>query len=82
MDAQVELMKMLISHHFDSLKGFSRSVEEWIIDNIVQPLDNREMLSLPDAIRTLDNNFYFYQSSPAFQRNWEWYCNLPISNAC
>lgn len=72
-DEQVKIIAPLIREHFSSLAGFSRTVEEWIIDNIVQPLDNREMLSLPDAINTLSDEFSFYSSSPRFSSDWKWY---------
>jgi 2-polyprenyl-3-methyl-5-hydroxy-6-metoxy-1,4-benzoquinol methylase len=77
-DEQVSVMTPLLSHHFETLQGFSRSVEDWIVDNIVQPLHKREMLSLPDAIKILSDEFRFYCSSPQFFSNWGWYKSAKI----
>lgn len=79
-EEQVSVMTPLLSHHFETLRGFSRSVEDWIVDNIVQTLHKRKILSLPDAIKILSDEFHFYCSSPQFFSNWEWYKNANVEN--
>lgn len=54
----------------------SRPVEDWILDNIVQPLQDRKLLSIPEAINCLDNGFDFYGSSPRFYTDWRWYKDI------
>ncbi|MBK9350980.1 MAG: hypothetical protein IPN05_12725 [Sulfuritalea sp.] len=59
--------------HLKNLRGMSRSVEDWIMDNIVHPLKNRRLMSVPDVIETIGDQFDVYGSSPQFLTDWRWY---------
>jgi hypothetical protein len=44
----------------------TRSSEDWVLDNIFQPFIGRDLLTTPDTILTLENNFVYYSASPSF----------------
>lgn len=62
-----------IEPHLQYLRGMSRPVEDWILDNIVQPLRDRRLLSIPEVIACLNGEFDVYGSSPRFLTDWRWY---------
>ncbi len=58
-----------------TLSGMSRPLEDYIYDNIVQPLPGR-MFSIADALAALDDDFDFYGSSPAIVTDLRWFKRL------
>jgi hypothetical protein len=69
-----------IKPHLQNLRGMSRSVEDWILDSIVQPLQDRRMFSTPDVINCLKNRFDVYSASPRFLTDWRWYKDIVGEN--
>jgi hypothetical protein len=51
----------------------SRPIDDWILDVIIQPLHKSKLLSIPDAINVLQNEYDIYGSSPKFITDWRWY---------
>jgi len=70
---QILQIEPYLSKHLSNLKGMSRPVEDWLLDNIVQPLQNRQLMSLPEAVSTLGNDFEVYGTCPKFLTDWRWY---------
>ncbi len=70
---QVRELTPYIESHLHYLRGMSRPVEDWILDNIVQPLRDRRLLSIPEVIACLNGEFDVYGSSPRFLTDWRWY---------
>ena len=70
---KVDAIRPLLEGHLQNLKGMSRPVDDWIIDSIIQPLHERKLFSIPDAIEALQNNYDVYGSSPGFMTDWRWY---------
>jgi len=71
-----EQARVLTPHfqpHLSSLRGMSRPVEDWILDSIVQPMRDRRLLSIPEVITCLSDQFDVYGSSPRFLTDWRWY---------
>jgi 2-polyprenyl-3-methyl-5-hydroxy-6-metoxy-1,4-benzoquinol methylase len=60
-----------------SLAGMSRPIEDWIIDQILQPFIGR-CLSIGDSIAALDKDFEVYCTSPNFLIDWSWYKEVPV----
>jgi SAM-dependent methyltransferase len=59
--------------HLATIAGMSRSVEDWVDDNIVHPLTG-PFYSIADAIGDLaPDGFSIYGSSPHFLTDWRWY---------
>lgn len=72
-DEMVKKLLPLFSPHLNTLQGMSRSHEDWIIDNIINPAGIGETLSIAEAICELYDKFDIYGSSPHFFRDWRWY---------
>ncbi|MGA2392413.1 MAG: methyltransferase domain-containing protein [Candidatus Lustribacter sp.] len=73
-----ERVRQLVPHfapHVALLGGMSRPLEDYLYDNIVQPLVGK-MFSIPDAIDALDGEFDFYGSSPSFVTELRWFKTL------
>lgn len=70
---QVALLRPLLGPHLATLKGMSRSVDDWLLDNIVQPVVPTGLLTIPQAIAALAPTFDAYGSSPSFVTDLRWY---------
>ncbi|NJL56777.1 class I SAM-dependent methyltransferase [bacterium] len=66
-------LRPLLSSHLGNLRGMSRSVDDWILDNIIQPMQGRKLLSIPQVISVLQEEYDLYASSPKFITDWRWY---------
>jgi SAM-dependent methyltransferase len=79
----VGLLTEVFKPHLASLKGMSRSVEDWVWDNLLNPATasaaGTNEFSIEKCFDVFGDNFYFYGSNPSFMDNWTWYKNLPIS---
>jgi|SaaInlStandDraft_4_1057021.scaffolds.fasta_scaffold12531_2 SAM-dependent methyltransferase len=70
---KVNVIRPLHRKHLQHLKGMSRPIDDWILDVIIQPLHKSKLLSIPDAINVLQNEYDIYGSSPKFITDWRWY---------
>lgn len=73
-------LNLLISKlepHFKTLKGMARQPREWILDNLVQPLDGGRLFSIPNALEGLASEYLVSGLSPMFLRDWRWYKENP-----
>ena len=66
--------------HLQHLRGMSRPVEDWILDSIVQPMQDRRLLSIPQVIACLNDKYDVYGSSPRFLTDWRWYKEIVGDN--
>jgi ubiquinone/menaquinone biosynthesis C-methylase UbiE len=62
--------------HLVTLKNMSRFSDDWIIDNMIQPMHDRRLLSIPQVVSVLSDEFDVYASSPKFITDWRWYKNI------
>jgi len=76
MDNKLESLMPVFSSHLATLEGMNRCHEDWIIDNLINPAVNNSLLSIPEAISAISNDFEFYSSSPHFVTDWRWYRNI------
>lgn len=73
-----ERVQQLMPHfapHVSTLGGMSRPLDDYLFDNIVQPLPGK-MFSFADALDALDDDFDFYGSSPSFVTELRWFKTL------
>lgn len=70
---QLKILRPVYKQHIESLTGVSRSVDDWLLDNIVQPFDVQQLLTVPQAISVLGDRFEIFGSSPRFVTDWRWY---------
>ena len=85
-DAQQQAVRILLpafQSHLNALKGMSRSAEDWIWDNLLNPaaanLAGSHEFSIEKCLNFFGDEFFFYGSSPVFMSNWSWYKNLPLN---
>lgn len=73
LQSSLEMLRPYLDSHLVNLKGMSRPIDDWIIDNILHPLELTKLLTIPEVLKTLCNNFDFYGSSPQFVTDYRWY---------
>ena len=73
LEEQLQNLTPIFEPHLKKLKGMSRPVEDWILDSIIQPLEEVELLSIPEVIQCLSSDFDVLGSSPKFITDWRWY---------
>jgi SAM-dependent methyltransferase len=70
---QVERLVPVFATHTATLEGMTRPVEDWVLDNIIQPYVGN-MFSVVEAIEALGGDgFEVYNASPRFFTVWRWY---------
>ncbi len=83
LEKQVDLLEECFSSHLQSLKGRSRPIRDWILDNLLNPAADsasaHNAFSLLQALNILGKHYYFYHSSPNIFHDARWYKNLPAS---
>jgi len=79
-DQLVNRLSDIYKSHGESLPGMQRSIKDWVLDNLIQPLSDQKLLSIPDAIRTLQLDFDFFGSSPNFSEDWRWFKSIDPTN--
>ena len=72
---RIRILKPVFDSHLETLGGMSRSHEDWIIDNMIQPFYG-PLWSVSDAVQTLSSDFEVYYSSPHFITDWRWYKDI------
>jgi SAM-dependent methyltransferase len=69
----VRVLLPILSPHLSSLAGMSRPHDDWIIDNLINPASIGPLLSIPDAVSALADEFDIFGASPHFLTDWRWY---------
>jgi SAM-dependent methyltransferase len=77
---QANQLTPYLQPHLQHLHGMSRPVEDWILDSIVQPLQDRRLLSIPQVISCLNDAYDVFGSSPRFLTDWRWYKEIVGDN--
>ncbi len=70
---QVAILRPVFAPHLATLKGMTRSVDDWIIDNLLNPASIGPTFSIPEACKALDGRFEVLGCSPRFLLDWRWY---------
>lgn len=70
---QLDILRPVIGPHLDQLTARSRPLDDWILDNIVQPLGDRAFLGSDAAMNALSEDFDFYGACPDFVTDLRWY---------
>ena len=72
---RLKVLRPVFAPHLATLAGMSRSVDDWIYDNILIPYGGR-LFSIADAVTALDEKFDAYGVSPSFFTDWRWYKDI------
>jgi SAM-dependent methyltransferase len=78
---KVNALIPVFTPHLATLKGMTRSVEDWILDNILNPASIGPTFSIPDALTHLEGRFEVLGCSPRFLMDWRWYKEAESGNA-
>lgn len=70
---QLAVLRPVLAPHLAALPGMSRSLDDWLLDNIVQPFGHAELLTIPQAVEGLAGDFDLYGASPHFLTDYRWY---------
>ncbi len=62
--------------HLQTIPGMTRTVQDWVHDNVMNPAYLGIMLSIPMAIAELGSQFDVLGSSPKFSTDWRWFKQL------
>jgi SAM-dependent methyltransferase len=69
---RLERLRPVFAPRLATLPGMTRSVDDWILDNITHPLPGR-LFSIDDAVRACPHLFDVLGSSPRMTVDWRWY---------
>lgn len=69
---QLKTIRPIFASHAEHLSGMSRSLDDWLIDTIIQPW-YYPLFPMDDAIEALDGEFEVLGTSPQFLTDWRWY---------
>jgi len=72
---RVAVLRPEIAPHLATLVGMSRPIDDYLLDNIVQPMIG-PLFSLVEAVPALAAEFDVYGCSPSFVVDWRWYKTL------
>jgi hypothetical protein len=72
---QVAALAEFFGDHLEHLKNVTRSVEDWVMDNVLQTYVWRgsPLFSIPEAIEVLGGSYFVHGTSPGFLQDWSWY---------
>ena len=73
--SKIERLRPFYLKHLSTLEGMSRSCDDWIYDNILQPIPG-DFFSIKDAVKSINDSFDVYSSSPNFITDWRWYKDI------
>ncbi len=77
---QVAVLRPFFAPHLATIKGMTRSVDDWIIDNLLNPASIGPTFSIPEACAQLDGRFDVLGCSPRFLTDWRWYKDSKSGN--
>ena len=76
-ETQVNIATEFFKGQLQHIKGMSRSPEEWVIDNILNPAANTvNLLTIKDALEIFPEQFSFLGSSQRIFTDYSWYKDL------
>jgi len=70
---KVKLLTAAYGSHYKTLKYASRPVEDWIIDNLLNPYSFGDLFSIGECIDAIAEGYEFMNSSPDLFTNYQWY---------
>jgi len=78
---QVAALRPVFAPHLATLTGMTRSVDDWIIDNLLNPASIGPTFSIPEACQQLDGRFELLGCSPrGLLPDWRWYKDAKPGN--
>lgn len=72
---QAAMLARYFTTHFSHLPNMSRSIDDWVLDNVLQPFYGK-FFSIADAVSSVDSTCDVLGCSPAFVADWRWYKDI------
>ena len=79
-DQQLEVGQAIFETDFLSLENTSRSLDDWVLDNIIQPRPSNWSFGIHDLLKLVVQKYpdmKYVSSSPSFFTEWAWYKSQP-----
>lgn len=77
---QLAQLRPIFAPHLATLAGMTRSVDDWMLDNLLNPASIGPTFSIPDACAALNSEFDLLGCSPRFLTDWRWYKHTTHGN--
>ena len=75
-DENTKSLVAAFGSHLDSIEGMTRTKEDWVQDNLLNPVYFDLCLSIPQAVDELGQEFEIAGSSPSIAQDWRWFKSL------
>jgi len=72
-DEQIAVLLPALGPHLSTLRGMSRPHEHWLLDVVIRPVRQARLLSVPEAVSALADEFDAYGMSPHLITDFRWY---------
>jgi hypothetical protein len=79
-ERQTDLGVEMFGSHLSNIKSMTRSAEDWVQDNMLNPAYFDICISIPDVIDQLGKKFTAVGTSPNFSVDWRWFKSLNREN--
>jgi len=77
LEAKVDRLKGELGSHLATLPGANRPIEDWLLDNVLQPFYGRRLFTFEEALTEAGDAMEFLGSSPVFVTDFRWYKDRP-----
>lgn len=75
-EEQTSLLVEAFTPHLATLGSMTRSVRDWVQDNMLNPAYFGLCLSIPKVVEQLRSNFDALGTTPSFEEDWRWFKSL------
>ena len=70
------ILSRAFASHLRTVSGMTRSVTDWVHDNMLNPAYLGVILTVPMVLEDLSNSFDVLGTSPRFSTDWRWFKSL------
>ncbi len=75
-EAKTQALEAAFGPHLNTLSAMTRSVHDWVQDNMLNPAYFGLCLSIPAVVERLSDDFDAIDTSPSFAEDWCWFKSL------
>ena len=75
--AKLDRLRGELGRHLATLPGANRPIDDWMLDNVLQPFYGRKLFSFEEALIEAESALEFLGSSPVFVTDYRWYKDRP-----
>ncbi len=75
--AKLDRLRGELGSHLATLPGANRPIDDWMLDNVLQPFYGRKLFTFEEALFEAKSALEFLGSSPIFVTDYRWYKDRP-----